>query len=420
MATVDRNIIKSWFKRGLKPLESHFAAWIDSFWHKNDTIPIESINQLQSILSDKANTDYVQNAIGDALSNINLTDASLTQKGIVQLTNSLGYSDSLAATQTLVTQVQNGITDNYYTKSQTEQLIGQQIMGLTWKDWVQSYSDLPNVYPNPGVGWLVPVADESKIYKWNGTAWVDSGLGTIPAGTLKYSTDPFNNPIHDGRQLATTDYVDSHIPILPDATTSQKGLVQLIDTVINDSTKAVTGHAVLQSLQNVVGEPGPQGPPGPDGLSAFEVWLLQPGNENKTVADFFNALRGEPGATGAPGPPGANGLSAFDQWRQLPGNELKTFDDYLDFLSKRQGFHFIVSFYNTYEAVIAFASDITITNITKDANISTATYSLDGVNYNTLPIGSANISIQASQTLYIRVTFTGSPLAAITLKGNYL
>lgn len=117
---------------------------------------------------------------------------------------------------------------------------------------------------------------------------------------------------------------------------------------------------------------------------------------------------------------GNDGLSAFEQWRQLPGNTLKTFDDYLDYLSKRQGFHFIVSFYNASDAVIAFASDVTITSVTKSTNTDTVTYSLDGVTYNTLPIGTVSITVQASQTLYIRATFTGSPVAALTLKGDYL
>lgn len=50
----DKNTLKSWFKRGLKPLETQFHAWIDSFWHKNEEIPTSSIRGLESTLNNKA------------------------------------------------------------------------------------------------------------------------------------------------------------------------------------------------------------------------------------------------------------------------------------------------------------------------------------------------------------------------------
>ena len=56
MAIVSRTQLKAWFKRGLYPLESQFHAWIDSFWHRNDQIPISSIENLAATLNGKANT----------------------------------------------------------------------------------------------------------------------------------------------------------------------------------------------------------------------------------------------------------------------------------------------------------------------------------------------------------------------------
>ncbi|MDR3227753.1 MAG: hypothetical protein LBT56_08805 [Prevotellaceae bacterium] len=53
MAIISRDILKSWFKKGLKPLESQFANWIDSFFHKNDKIPINSIDNLINELNNK-------------------------------------------------------------------------------------------------------------------------------------------------------------------------------------------------------------------------------------------------------------------------------------------------------------------------------------------------------------------------------
>lgn len=61
MATTDKNTLKSWFKRGAKPLASQFAAWIDSFWHKDESIPIGSITNLSTILGNKIDRSEIEN-----------------------------------------------------------------------------------------------------------------------------------------------------------------------------------------------------------------------------------------------------------------------------------------------------------------------------------------------------------------------
>lgn len=63
MPIVDTNTLKGWFKRGLKPLESQFSAWIDSFWHKEEAIPIASVENLQQSLNSKAEKTAVENAV---------------------------------------------------------------------------------------------------------------------------------------------------------------------------------------------------------------------------------------------------------------------------------------------------------------------------------------------------------------------
>lgn len=49
----DKNTLKSWFKRGLKPLEAQFHAWMDSFWHKSESIPTAFIDGLEITLNNK-------------------------------------------------------------------------------------------------------------------------------------------------------------------------------------------------------------------------------------------------------------------------------------------------------------------------------------------------------------------------------
>lgn len=56
MGQQTRNTLKGWFKIGKKPLAAQFADWIDSYWHKSDSIPISSITDLQTSLNNCAST----------------------------------------------------------------------------------------------------------------------------------------------------------------------------------------------------------------------------------------------------------------------------------------------------------------------------------------------------------------------------
>lgn len=62
MAVTGRNILKGWFRRFMKPTEAQFAAWIDSFWHKTeDSIPIDNIQNLSTILGSKIDRKEIEN-----------------------------------------------------------------------------------------------------------------------------------------------------------------------------------------------------------------------------------------------------------------------------------------------------------------------------------------------------------------------
>lgn len=52
--------IKSWFKKGLYPTESQFSNTWDSFWHKDEQIPLSSIVGLTEKLNQKANTALLE------------------------------------------------------------------------------------------------------------------------------------------------------------------------------------------------------------------------------------------------------------------------------------------------------------------------------------------------------------------------
>ena len=77
------NTIKQWFKTGLKPTQDQFWNWIDSFWHKDELIPQDKIQDLSTTLSGKADADQLANKA-------NADATGLTQEQIAKWQEALG------------------------------------------------------------------------------------------------------------------------------------------------------------------------------------------------------------------------------------------------------------------------------------------------------------------------------------------
>jgi len=86
MAT-DITTIKNWFKTGLKPTQSQFWATWDSYWHKDESISISNIENLENVLNNKADNthEHSQYATNDA--------TSLTEANIISWQKALKISD---------------------------------------------------------------------------------------------------------------------------------------------------------------------------------------------------------------------------------------------------------------------------------------------------------------------------------------
>lgn len=54
-----REQLKIWFRKGLYPLESQFHAWIDSFWHKSEKLPLSQIEGLAEAINGKADATLI-------------------------------------------------------------------------------------------------------------------------------------------------------------------------------------------------------------------------------------------------------------------------------------------------------------------------------------------------------------------------
>ncbi len=76
--SISKNNLKQWFVRGAKPLAAQFAAWIDSYWHKDEKIPATQIDGLQEAFDSKADSEAFNSAVQDLKDNLAQHDTSET------------------------------------------------------------------------------------------------------------------------------------------------------------------------------------------------------------------------------------------------------------------------------------------------------------------------------------------------------
>jgi hypothetical protein len=74
MATL-KDTIKSWFETDDTPTQAQFWAWMDSFWHKDEKIPIDAIEDIEGILDAKADAEALTNHLDDEAAHTALFEA---------------------------------------------------------------------------------------------------------------------------------------------------------------------------------------------------------------------------------------------------------------------------------------------------------------------------------------------------------
>ncbi|MFE3849073.1 hypothetical protein ACFX5D_13960 [Flavobacterium sp. LB3P45] len=68
----DKNTLKNWFKTGLKPTQAQFWALFDSYFHKDEKIPITAIDDIENILADKADAEVLAHHLTDETAHADL------------------------------------------------------------------------------------------------------------------------------------------------------------------------------------------------------------------------------------------------------------------------------------------------------------------------------------------------------------
>ena len=60
-----KKTLKKWFSNLMKPAQEHFAAWIDSFWHKSEQIPMSNIEGLSRAIENTVSAKQLLNHLDD-------------------------------------------------------------------------------------------------------------------------------------------------------------------------------------------------------------------------------------------------------------------------------------------------------------------------------------------------------------------
>ena len=75
-----KKTLKKWFSNLMKPAQEHFAAWIDSFWHKSEQIPMSNIEGLSRAIESTASAGQLLNHINDTNAHRTLFDKKVDKE----------------------------------------------------------------------------------------------------------------------------------------------------------------------------------------------------------------------------------------------------------------------------------------------------------------------------------------------------
>ena len=72
MTTIET--LKQWFSNLKKPTQEQFWAWLDSFWHKSEKIPMASVEGLDKLVEGTASAEQLSNHLNDSNAHKTLFD----------------------------------------------------------------------------------------------------------------------------------------------------------------------------------------------------------------------------------------------------------------------------------------------------------------------------------------------------------
>lgn len=184
---------------------------------------------------------------------------------------------------------------------------------LNAKYRVDHFNDIDDI-PTPAIGELIYVIqDETRNY--NPSIYVVKSLKSNSFGVS-------NTTIRE------VDLLDNFLTDIDAKSVNGKDFWYGTQAEYNELAKISKNTIyIISDMEAQVGPTGPEGKQGLDGLSAYDIWITAPGNENKTQSEFIKSMQGE------------KGKSAYEVWLEITGftSEEKSETDFIKSLVGASG-----------------------------------------------------------------------------------
>lgn len=156
-------------------------------------------------------------------------ELSITPAG---LTSMRTFSEHANDVDIHVSQEEKNIFSDKYTKTEIDNKFSAFETNIDWKEAVDTYTDILEIYPKPQDGWTVNVKDTDYTYRFNGTDWVAISSNSIPKATSEL------DGLMTKEQAAVLNKLDNAVGSLQSLTTSEKqNLVGAVNEVKSQVTQ---------------------------------------------------------------------------------------------------------------------------------------------------------------------------------------
>lgn len=156
-------------------------------------------------------------------------ELSITPAGLTSMRTFQEHANDVDIHVTL--EEKNIFTDKY-TKAEIDNKFSAFETNIDWKEAVDTYTDILEMYPKPQDGWTVNVKDTDYTYRFNGTDWVAISSNSIPNATSEL------NGLMTKEQAAVLNKLDNAVGSLQNLTTGEKqNLVGAVNEVKSQVTQ---------------------------------------------------------------------------------------------------------------------------------------------------------------------------------------
>ncbi|PQL95216.1 hypothetical protein [Apibacter adventoris] len=179
-----KETLKPWFSNGKKPDEQQFWAWLESYWHKEEKIPIEVIEDINNILVNKADKEKVDKLTQELSNKVDNEIVKALQTYVYGLIDDTLYtaSDKTYSINKIIEITEEflkrAVTDIDY-DAETSTLIIEYEEGVTREIILSKYKFLIEVKYNPETKEITFIMSDGSILTERILTYKASGNGGL-------------------------------------------------------------------------------------------------------------------------------------------------------------------------------------------------------------------------------------------------